>query len=488
MREKRGVLFTVLISVLLLGACGNQESVPASVAELETVPIRQDEDGVLPDGENGSSGNADEIFGSGEENSASNGSSGGGEGSGASNGTFEGGEENSASNGFSGGGASNGTSGSSEASGVPNGGSENGSAGTAPGGNGQALSMGAQAAGSGSGENLGAAGDGTLPDGVLQPEEVSITISAAGDVTLGNYIGQGYEISFRQTYDKGAGDSYFFENVADIFSDDDMTLVNLEGPLTRSEDFREGQTYCISGDPEYVNILTAGSVEAVSMANNHRLDYKEQGSADTVEALEGAEISYAYDGNYCIYETKGIRIGIVSVNEVGQGAGVEKYLQEGIEQLRSEGADLVFACCHWGIEREYYPEDYQMSLGRKCIDWGYDLVIGHHPHVLQGIEEYQGKFILYSLGNFCFGANRNPPDKDSMIFRQTFTFVDGVKQEDREIRVIPCSVSSVSSRNDYRPTPMEGEEAQRILDKINECSAGFGVEFDSDGYLLTDLQ
>ena len=279
------------------------------------------------------------------------------------------------------------------------------------------------------------------------------------------------------------GDDYFFENVTDIFDADDLTLVNLEGPLTRSEDPREGQTYCISGDPEYVNILTAGSVEAVSMGNNHRLDYKEQGTADTVAALEAAGIPYAYDDNYCLYETKGIRIGIVSVNEVGQGAGVEKFLREGIEKLREEGADLVLACCHWGIEREYYPEDYQKSLGKKCIDWGYDLVIGHHPHVLQGIEEYQGRFIVYSLGNFCFGANRNPPDKDCMIFQQTFTFVDGEKQEDREIRVIPCLVSSVSGRNDYKPTPAEGSEADRILDKINEYSRDMGVVLDMDGCL-----
>lgn len=317
-----------------------------------------------------------------------------------------------------------------------------------------------------------------------EPEEIKITISAAGDVTMGNYLGQGYEVSFRQTYDQGAGDSYFFENVADIFSEDDLTLVNLEGPLTRSEDYREGQTYCISGDPEYVNILTAGSVEAVSMGNNHRLDYKEQGTADTVAALEGAGILYAYDDKYCMYEVNGIRIGIISVNEVGQGYGVEKFLEEGIAQLREEGADLVFTCCHWGIEREYYPEDYQKSLGKKCIDWGADLVIGHHPHVLQGVEEYQGKFIIYSLGNFCFGANRNPPDKDCMIFQQTFTFVDGVKQEDREIRVIPCSVSSVAGRNDYKPTPAQGEEAQRILGRINEFSRDFGVEFDSEGLLI----
>ena len=114
---------------------------------------------------------------------------------------------------------------------------------------------------------------------------------------------------------------------------------------------------------------------------------------------------------------------------------------------------------------------------------GADSVIGHHPHVLQGIDEYKGKFIIYSLGNFCFGANRNPPDKDSMIFQQTFTFIDGEKQDDQEIRVIPCSVSSVPERNNFQPTPAVGEEKTRIISRINEFSLEFGVQFDEDGYI-----
>lgn len=315
------------------------------------------------------------------------------------------------------------------------------------------------------------------------PLKLHITISAAGDVTLGNYYDQGYSGTFQETYDKEQDFSYFFQNVYDIFSTDDMTIVNLEGPLTLAQERREEQTYCISGDPQYVNILTAGSVEAVSMGNNHRLDYFQKGSDDTVEALEEAGIPYAYDQYTGVYETpQGIRIGFVSVNEVGQGAGVEKYIQSGIEALKEAGCDLILICCHWGIEREYYPEDYQKSLGRKCIDWGADLVIGHHPHVLQGIEEYQGKYILYSLGNFCFGANRNPVDKDCLIVQQTFTFIDGEKQEETQLKVIPCSVSSVESRNDYKPTPAEGEEARRIMDKLNECSREFGLQFGEDGF------
>lgn len=312
---------------------------------------------------------------------------------------------------------------------------------------------------------------------------VSITISAAGDVTMGNYLGQDYSYSFRQTADATEDDGYFFQNVFDFFSSDDMTIVNLEGPLTTAEAHREGQTYCISGDPSYARFLTAGSIEAVSMANNHRLDYLEQGCRDTVKAVEAEGMVYAYDKNVGIYETNGIVIGIVSVNEVEQGAGVESIVKQGIETLEEQGADLILVCCHWGIEREYYPEDYQKNLGRKCIDWGADLVLGCHPHVIQGIEEYQGKYIVYSMGNFCFGANRNPVDKDCIIFQQTFVFEDGALLDDGEIRVIPCSVSSVSNLNDFKPTPATGSEAERIIGRVNEYSQAFGLAFDADGYL-----
>ena len=320
---------------------------------------------------------------------------------------------------------------------------------------------------------------------IPEPEEITITISAAGDASLGNYYGQNYSLSFRETWEKEQDASYFLKNVYDIFSKDDMTIVNLEGSFTHAEVRDKAQEFCISGDPEFVEILTVGSVETVTMANNHRLDFPEQGTADTVETLENAGIPYAYNQYTGVYETKGIRIGFVAVNEVRQPRDeVEKYFQEGIDKLKEEGADLILACCHWGIERDYYPNEYQQELGKKCIDWGADLVLGHHPHVIQGIEEYQGKYIVYSLGNFCFGANRNPKDKDCIIFQQTFTFLDGELQADQSARVIPCSISSVSNRNNYQPTPAEGDEAQRILDRMNKYSMQFQVQFDEEGYIV----
>ncbi len=321
------------------------------------------------------------------------------------------------------------------------------------------------------------------PVATPEPEEnvVQVTISAAGDCSLGNHIEQDYNSSFNQAYDKEGGAEYFLQNVKDIFAADDLTIVNLEGVLTTSNAAAEGRTYNIKGDPSYAKILTKGSVEAVSMANNHRLDFGTAGTKDTEAALNAENILYAYDKNVAIYETQGIQIGYVSVNEVAWGQGSEELVSEGIDKLKAAGVDLIFVACHWGVEKDNYPESYQLQLGRKCIDMGADLVIGHHPHVLQGIEEYKGKLIIHSLGNFCFGANRSPSDMDTMIFQQTFTFVDGELAGDMDAKVIPCSISSVKNRNNFQPTPLEGEEAERVINRLNTYSADLGVTITEEG-------
>lgn len=319
-----------------------------------------------------------------------------------------------------------------------------------------------------------------------EPEVISLTISAAGDVSLGNLQIHGYEGTFREMYDL-QGPEYFLQNVKNIFEKDDMTIVNFEGVLTESTDLVEKQ-YNIKGDPSYIEILPLGSVEAVSFGNNHRMDYGQQGCDDTVALFDENNIPYAYDDKVGIYETQGIRIGFVSVNEHYDGKAVEVWLEDGIKQLQEEKVNLIIACCHWGIEMDNNPNDYQLELGKKCIDWGADLVLGCHPHILQGIEVYNGRFIVYSMGNFCFGGNRNPKQKESMIFQQTFTFIDGVKQENQQAKVIPCYISSVMSRNDYCPTPAEGGDYTSILDKINALSEPFDTKFAEDGSYIIPVE
>ena len=317
------------------------------------------------------------------------------------------------------------------------------------------------------------------------PEISYVTISMAGDCTLGNTQLQGYAGTFNEMYDQ-KGPAYFYQNVKDIFEADDMTIVNFEGVLTESNDKVE-KAYNLKGKPEYNQILVDADIEAASLGNNHRIDYGKQGMIDTQAALDEIGLTYAYDDVTDIYETKdGIKIGIVSVDEVYDGTKVETYLQDGIARLKEEGANIILACCHWGIEHVYYPESYQTELGQKCIDWGADFVIGCHPHVLQGIDNYHGKYMLYSLGNFCFGGNRNPQDKDTMIAQVTFQLEDGVPRGEARLQVIPCTLSSVTSRNDFCPTPAQGEKRESIIENLNTYSQSFGVSIDQDGWVSHD--
>ena len=314
-----------------------------------------------------------------------------------------------------------------------------------------------------------------------EPEQVQIVLSATGDVTLGVTQSTPYENSFHQEYKKN-GYTFFFDHVRDVFSQDDLTLVNLECSLTTSQNRQEKQ-WNLKGKPEYVKILTDGSVEAVSMGNNHNRDYGEEGLEETISLMENADIVYAYDNIVGIFASKGISIGIVSVNEHYDGKVVETFIQDGIKELKTKKVNMIVVCCHWGIEATSKLDDYQVELGYKCVDWGADLVIGNHPHVLQGVNVYKGKVILYSLGNFCFGGNRNPKDKDTAIFQQTFTFLDGILQNDIQAQMIPCKISSVSERNNYQPTIQTGNEYTRIIKKIGKYSEEFGVIFDEDGFI-----
>ena len=255
-----------------------------------------------------------------------------------------------------------------------------------------------------------------------------------------------------------------------IFSADDLTIANFEGTLTDSED-REDKEYAFKAPAEYAGILTSGSVEAVNTANNHSHDYGNQGYEDTISALDSAGIlNFGYDKTL-VTEVKGIKVGLVGIYELKDHLERKEQLKQNIAKVKAEGAQITIVIFHWGNEKEEVPDSNQTTLAHLAIDEGADLVCGHHPHVLQGIEEYKGKNIVYSLGNFCFGGNQYPSDMDTMIFQQTFTVDQNGVKADNVTNIIPCSVSSDSDYNNYQPTPAEGDEAARILNKIQERTA-----------------
>ena len=293
-------------------------------------------------------------------------------------------------------------------------------------------------------------------------KKTSITLSFVGDITLGNYAGQGYSGSFDQEYEKqGKDTSYFLRKVKSVFEKDDLTVANLEGPLTTSKEYADKQS-AFQGKPEYVNILADGNIEAVTLANNHSKDHFTQGMKDTKAILNTTGIHHFGYNESTIIDVKGIQVGFLGFS-FPQSLTTE--MKEAITKLKDK-TDLVIVYFHWGIERDYAPMASQRKLAKQCIDAGVDLVVGSHPHVLQGIETYKGKQIVYSLSNFCFGGNKNPSDKDTMIYQHTFSF-ENKQLISEDHQVIPCMITSTSSRNNYQPMLVDGKDAKRVLKKVN---------------------
>ena len=309
-----------------------------------------------------------------------------------------------------------------------------------------------------------------------EPTPISITISAVGDCTLGGDFRGDSEQRFAQmmTGADGAPDyTYCMRNVADIFAADDLTIANLEVVLTTSSDYDKKDhdtAFYMRGDPGYVNILTTSSIEVANVANNHAKDFGQEGFKDTLAVLEQAGVAYCGFGNTCILEVKGVRIGFVGVYS---WINTEESITNAIKKLK-ENSDLVIASCHWGQEKDYEPTSGQRKMARWMVEAGADLVLGHHSHVVNGVEVMDGVNVVYSLGNFCFGGNKNPSDKDSFIYQQTFLLDPETKQllEVRE-NIIPCSISSVSDTNNYQPTPLTDSEAERVMQKIADLSEDF---------------
>ena len=175
---------------------------------------------------------------------------------------------------------------------------------------------------------------------------------------------------------------------------------------------------------------------------------------------------------------------MISIEGISENEKSIETLRKAIKKMKKENPDLLIVSFHWGIEKTSKLTKFQMKLSRIAIDEGSaDLVLGHHPHVLQPIEKYKDAYIVYSLGNFCFGGNTNPSDKDTMIYQQTFSFHNDKLVLDDNVRIIPCSVSSIKDRNNYQPTPSTGKEKIRILNKMNGYCKQFGITFDKNGKL-----
>ena len=299
------------------------------------------------------------------------------------------------------------------------------------------------------------------------PPETTIVISLAGDTLLGSEDGvRKWEKSFDSTVAR-EGMAYPLRNFAPLFASDDITFLNLECVLKdNSKDKTEGRLYNFRGPTSFTGILTAASVEHVNIANNHYIDYGYSGRRTTREALTAAGITYSGYTTTQIYEKDGIKIGFAGIRETVWKQDRSKPAQE-IRELRDAGCDYILYACHFGNEYEETHNELQTQIAHAILDAGADCIVGAHPHVVQGVENYGGKPIFYSLGNFVFGGNLSPTDYDGLAAQLTLHFTHGAC-DGVSVRLIPLLTSGVQDgTTDFCPVIAQGEDKARILGRIS---------------------
>ncbi|NOX88077.1 MAG: CapA family protein [Calditrichaeota bacterium] len=301
--------------------------------------------------------------------------------------------------------------------------------------------------------------------------ETDITLLFTGDVTFANH----FLNHVKKKYD-------FPFALIPWFKQADISVINLEDPLTNATEPAE-KPYVFKAPPYYIEILKRGGVDLVSLANNHIYDYGEAGLLETIELLEHAGIKYIGAGRNikqarkpAVFDISGVKFGFLAyyglkahseshpATETQAGTALRKlkYIREDVKKLRKK-VDFVTVVFHWGLEKENYPQDDQIRFAHRVIDYGADLIVGHHPHVLQGVEKYKQGIIVYSLGNFIFGGH-------SRTYYQTVVLKVNVPPEhpDRwNIEFIPIEV------NHWQPRVANSAEADSILNRIKKYSDVF---------------
>ncbi len=296
-------------------------------------------------------------------------------------------------------------------------------------------------------------------------------LSFAGDCAFGAVNGDGGGTRFPAVYQRSGRLDYPFHRVRDWLRADDLSVVNFECTLTNSN-AAAGKQWHFKGDDNYAAIFPASSVEAVGLSNNHSHDYLDAGFRDTVANFRQAHVPIFYQNRPYVTTIRGTQVVLIGdCTVVGenttQTAGVAARVLDEIRRCKKPG-NLVVVVMHWGSELDTVPKLWQTAMGHRFIDAGADAVIGHHPHVVQGIERYRGKYIAYSLGNFAFGGNSRARFPETFILRLHCRAENG-KARVRSLSIIPCLATSGRQRNadgalvnDYQPKPVFGASAARI--------------------------
>ena len=293
----------------------------------------------------------------------------------------------------------------------------------------------------------------TLESYYEEDGSVLITITGTGDFTVGGDSRKSSNIWYTELKKHDGDYQFAMQNIRDVLLADDLTIVNFEGTLTTStyvpSNKRENQ-FLFSAPPEYVSMLTENGVEAVALENNHVLDHGQDVYDETKRHLSNAGVVWSGDGELGVIEIKGVKIAMLSYLCIDRYSQLWDKVPADIAAAK-EKYPIVIVNFHWGTEKEYEPTNNQVRMGRLAVDSGADLVLGHHSHRIQPIEQYKGVYICYSLGNFCFAGHNKPDDMSSILFQTRFRMKDGAVTNEG-FRIIPIRISSRTERNDFIPT------------------------------------
>jgi poly-gamma-glutamate capsule biosynthesis protein CapA/YwtB (metallophosphatase superfamily) len=314
------------------------------------------------------------------------------------------------------------------------------------------------------------------------PSPGDITIAAVGDLMLGGRTGP-----FLDRF----GPEYPFRSVMPVLRLSDVVVGNLESPISLRGVAVQNKKFTLRAAPIAARTLKSAGIRVVSLANNHAMDYGPQALEDTLAALDENNVLYTGAGmnlrdarQPALVKVKGKTLAFLSYSltfpleffasagRAGTAPGYADFIKTDIEKVRPL-ADLVVVSFHWGAELMTAAKDYQIELGHRAIDWGADLVLGHHPHVLQEIEVYRGHLIAYSLGNFVFGSESNRTNVSMILL---LTFKDNTLAR---ATVVPIDVNNY--RVQYQPQVLLGKAADEVLDGINAASARFKTTLEKSG-------
>jgi poly-gamma-glutamate synthesis protein (capsule biosynthesis protein) len=308
-----------------------------------------------------------------------------------------------------------------------------------------------------------------------EKKEDQLLFHFAGDTMFSGRVAEKLKIE---------GNDFPFQHVSSIFQNDDLSVLNLESPITTRGTNAEDKQYVFESSPDITPYMAKAGIDVVNLANNHILDKGKDGLLDTFSHLDDNKISYigagknkksAYTPIYV--ERKGVKIALLGFSRVlpkmewaaGKfSPGVAemynpKLALEAVEEARKE-AKLVIVVTHWGRERVTKLQDHQKDLAHALVDAGADLVVGSHPHVLQGIEQYKGKWIAYSLGNFIFTKSKTVETWETAVL-QVKANKDGILSA----KLIPY-VTGIG-----QPIPMEAEQAQKMFKRVEGLSPGVTI-------------